>query len=68
MPTKTHSKRYIAATNLAGEFKKGDEVPHGARLRQLLAFGDRFVIEDVPARKGATESPDVDPVDENKEK
>lgn len=59
-------KQFIAVTNLHGEFAKGDVVPHGPRLQQLLAFGvGKFVAEDVPARKSTT--PDVDHVDETKE-
>lgn len=70
MPANTRPKKFVATTDFSHNcktFAAGDEVPHGATLRALLAFGDKFVTEDVPARKG-TPSTDVGAVDENKEK
>jgi|AntRauTorckE6833_2_1112554.scaffolds.fasta_scaffold19441_5 hypothetical protein len=67
MPTNTRPKKFVATSNVSHgtqTFAPGDEVPHGATLRALLVFGDKFVTEDVPARKGTTTTDDVG---ENKE-
>lgn len=58
-------KRFVARTNVeygGVRFTAGQEVPHGRILQSLLAFGDRFVIDD--RKTPTTQAGDAEPTPE----
>lgn len=70
MPAKkTNAKTFYATRRIShgvDSFEPGDVVPEGPTLRELLVFGDSFVTDTAPARKGKS-NPDAETVVTDKE-